>query len=122
MSRSIPAFDVSPQRVTRSQSCVAATTNVLADVASPPCDSVLHPKLNCGNSYNTTPDGNDGCESTSSPVPSHKELLDFLEEDNVSCSSDETWTPPVDGEDSDDEHLDEDGTSWQETPLEYREI
>jgi hypothetical protein len=122
MPRSIPAFDVSPQRVTRSQSRVAAITNVLADVASPPCDSVLLRELNCGNTSNTTPDGNDGCESTSSPVPSHEELLAFLEEDNVSCSSDETWTPSVDGEDSDDEHLDDDGTSWQETPLEYKDF
>jgi hypothetical protein len=91
-------------------------------VASPPCDSVLLRELNCGNSSNSTPDGNDGCESTSSPVPSHKELLASLEEDNVSCSSDETWTPSVDGEDSDEAHLDDNGTSWQEKPLEYKDF
>jgi len=122
MPRSIAAFDVTPQRVTRSQSRVAATTNLLPDVASPPCDSVLLRELNCGNLSHSTPDGNDGCESTSSPVPSHEEFIASLEEDNVSCSSDETWTPSVDGEDSDDEHLDDDGTSWQETPLEYKDF
>ncbi len=51
------------------------------------------------------------------PVPTSDELLASLEEDDVSYSSDETWTPSVDGEDPDDEHLDDDGTSWQETSL-----
>jgi hypothetical protein len=39
-----------------------------------------------------------------------------------SYSSDETWTSSIDGEDSDDDNVDDDGTSWQVTPVQYKDF
>ena len=121
MPRSIPA-DATPQRVTRSQSRLSATTDAALDqVASPPCDTELLRDLNSGTA-SPSHDSDNGDERSTSPNPSSDELLASLEEDDVSCSSDETWTPSVYGEDSDDEQLDDDGTSWQETSLQYNDF
>ena len=121
MPRSIPA-DATPQRVTRSQSRLSATTDAALDqVASTPCDTELLHDLNSGTA-SPSHDSDNGDERSTSPNPSSDELLASLEEDDVSCSSDETWTPSVYGEDSDDEQLDDDGTSWQETSLQYNDF
>jgi hypothetical protein len=121
MPRPIPA-GATPQRVTRSQSHVASTTNAeLDEVVSPPCNTDLLRDLNSGIE---TPSHNSDDDDKRRVSPNHSsdDLLASLEEDDVSCSSDETWTPSVHGEDSDDEHQDDDGTSWQETPLQFQDF
>jgi hypothetical protein len=45
-----------------------------------------------------------------------------LEGDNDSQSTDDTWTPSVDGEDSDEEDMTDDGTLWQETPIKFQDF
>ncbi len=57
-----------------------------------------------------TPPVND----TTSPVNRdvvEDELVACVDDENVSLSSDETWTPSIEGEDSDDDDLDDDGST-----------
>ena len=101
MPRPIPPSET-PQRVTRSQIRVAASDDAALDeVGSPPCDTDLLRDLNSGIEL---PDHNsvDGDDNRACPNPTNDEILESLEEDDVSISSDETWTPSVHGEDSDD--------------------
>ena len=121
MPRPIPPSET-PQRVTRSQTRVAASDDAALDeVGSPPCDTDLLRDLNSGIG---SPDHNsvDGDDNRAYPNTTNDEILESIEEDDVSISSDETWTPSVHGEDSDDEPLDDDGSLWQETPLQYRDF
>ena len=98
-----------------------ATTNLL----SPPCNSTLLQDLNSG--------GLDSPNSSCPPLPdtTSPENQDDVEEefvagddgDNESLSSDETWTPSVEGEDFDEDYdLDDDGSIWQETPIQYKDF
>jgi hypothetical protein len=120
MPRTITALEETPQRITRSHSCIAAATSATDDRDSPPCDSGLLCDLNSGIPFsNASPASGD---RSISPVLVEDKLLKSLEEDDVSCSSDETWTPLIDGEDSDDDNVDDDGTSWQETPVQYKDF
>ena len=45
-----------------------------------------------------------------------------MDDENVSLSSDETWTPSIEGEDSDDEDLNDDRSTWQETAIEFKDF
>jgi len=87
---------------------------------SPSCDNSVIPE---GNSILC--DLNSGQEFSSpsvdaaddSPSTVDKESTEDVE-DESSASSDETWTPSVDGEDSENElDMDDNGRIWQEVPI-----
>jgi hypothetical protein len=63
---------------------------------------------------------------TTSPENQDDEEEEFVAGDdgnNGSLSSDETWTPSVEGEDFDEDYdLDDDGSIWQETPIQYKDF
>ena len=80
---------------------------------SPPCQSTVLLNLNSGvlaSPNSNTPPVND----TTSPVNHdgvEDELIACVDDENVSLSSDETWTPSIEREDSDDDDLNDDGST-----------
>lgn len=55
-------------------------------------------------------------------VAANDEFLAVVDVENLSLSSDETWTPSTEGEDSDDDELDDDGSIWQETAIHFKDF
>jgi hypothetical protein len=84
---------------------------------SPPCDNTVLQDLNSGTSNIlefSVPD-----ESFMSPFENN--VID--NESDASISSDDTWTPSIEGEESEDDvDLDDLGSIWQEIPLRYQDF
>lgn len=60
---------------------------------------------------------------SSVPIESPEEFCALDIEDERSESWDETWTPSVDGKDSDDEvDLDDNSSIWPEIPIRYQDF
>ena len=100
------------------------TIQNLSATLSPPCQSTDLCNLNSGvlaSPNSSSPPVN----NTASPVNHDgvdNELIAFVDVENVSLSSDETWTPSIEGEDSDDDNLDDDGSMWQETAILFKDF
>jgi hypothetical protein len=83
------------------------------DNYSPSDDDVLH-NLNSGAALSPTSHQSPSHDSTSS----NEEDIDTELADDPSDGSDDTWTPSIDGEDSDEElDLDDKASVWQEIPI-----
>ena len=111
MSRPIPSC-----RVLRSASTPTRTSTNLHSTPcpSPPCDDDFLHQLNQSDDLGSSPDSQDSTSDLQcNPV----------EEETESVATDETWTPSVEGEDTDDElDMDDSGGIWQEVPIKYADF
>ncbi len=107
-----------PTRILRSSSSLPndAHHDESLIVNSPPG---LH-NLNRGNPIPSSSDNSQGCPSPECIKPQQDVLKSVDDELSSFTNTDNTWTPSIDGEDSDkDLDLDDNAGIWQEVPLKY---
>ena len=129
MPRPITAPPQPSQHVTRSRvlSAAAADSDTVPHLStdlSPPCHSSVLQDLNSGlfaSPNSSSPAANDPA-SPDNCIAVDNDLLAGVDVENLSLSSDETWTPSIEGEDSDDDELDDDGSIWQETAIHFKDF
>jgi hypothetical protein len=85
--------------------------NRLSPLKSPPCEEGVLNELVSGNPIDCN-------QESDSPHQQLDELVDIDIQDTGSESTDDTWTPSIHGEDSNDDiDLEDTSRIWQEVPL-----